>query len=180
MQSALSKIVPPKVIFINRDKAAAVHESAREVRVSAKIVVFGEAEGFESLESILNGHFDETEIDGFSCAKLRSIRDPALILSTSGTTGYPKGVEIAYASFVIPMTFHISSDDVALWLNPLHWISSALLTVRTIVSCTKVIKSSGFDKDRLCQVIEKYKVSCRNIRRSIFLKPSFTDNSYKI
>lgn len=132
--------------------------------VSTKIVVFGDAfDEFESLELILSSkQFKAVDIDAFSCA-LKSIKDPAIILLSCGTTGFLRDVEVPYMIFLAPSNRQIPimrSGDVGLWFESLCWIISLILTVRAILEYVKVIKSSGFDEEhQLCQIIQKYEVS---------------------
>ncbi|EFN89420.1 Luciferin 4-monooxygenase [Harpegnathos saltator] len=158
------KIVKPKVIFVNGNKAATILEVATKLGVSPKIVVFDETEGFESLESILNGHFDEAEVDGFSCTTLKknNIRETTVVLFSSGTTGLPKAIEIPHTLFTSLSRMEVppmSPSDVGLWFGSLSWITSVLLTIHTILSYATAIKCSGFDCEKVYQMIGKYKVT---------------------
>ncbi|XP_072764841.1 uncharacterized protein [Anoplolepis gracilipes] len=99
----------PKVIFTDVDKASTIFNVAKMMKISTKIVVFEkkgkkkgkkadkEEEEFESVKSILNGDFDETEIDEFSCTELESSRDTAVILFSSGT------IDVTWAFLKISM-----------------------------------------------------------------------------
>lgn len=152
----------PKIIFINKDKAVTVREVAKEINIATKIVVFDEIEGFESIESIMNGDYDQAEIETFSCTKLKSLRDTGLLLFSSGTTGSPKGAEIPNNVFmsaqnndILVMTF----GNVYFWTGSLSWVSSVLMTVNCIVCYTKAIKYPRFEKEEVCRIIQKYKVN---------------------
>lgn len=167
------------MIFVNDDKASTVLEAAMELHVPAKVIAFGsEVDGFVSLESILNGDFDEAEIDGFFCAKLKRIRDTAAILFSSGTTGFPKGVEVSHLALAAPIIHNfvpntIHPDTIVLWFGSLNWSTSMLLTIRAMLLGVRMIKSSGFDSEKLCRLIETYKVS--NIRRRNITRENVND-----
>ncbi|XP_072764833.1 uncharacterized protein [Anoplolepis gracilipes] len=169
----------PKVIFTDVDKASTIFNVAKMMKISTKIVVFEkkgkkkgkkadkEEEEFESVKSILNGDFDETEIDEFSCTELESSRDTAVILFSSGTIDVSrKHVTIPHAFFTSPsnqQTPIMSSNDVGLWVESLHWNISLLLTVRAILSYVKAVKINNLFnpsyEECFCNIIQKYKVT---------------------
>lgn len=146
---------------MNGNKAVTVHEVAMKLCISPKIVVYDEVEGFESLESILDDkHFDKNEVNEFSCTT-SNMRNTAVMLFSSGTTGLPKAVEISQTMFIVPAFWQVprqSSGSIGLWFGSLSWITSVVLTVRTILSFSTAVKYAGFDSEKVCRVIEKYKV----------------------
>ncbi|KAM0726069.1 Luciferin 4-monooxygenase [Formica fusca] len=175
----------PKVIFTDIDKAPTILKVANMTKVSTKIIILNkkseEEEKFESLESILNSDFDEPEIDEFTCAKLDSKKHIAVILFSSGTIGdIRKHVAISHAFFTSPSNQQIpimSSNDVGLWVESLHWNISLLLTVRCILSYVKAVKINKFlnpsFENCFCDIIQKYKVTW------VFLKIAMSDDFSK-
>ncbi|XP_029669340.1 4-coumarate--CoA ligase-like 7 isoform X2 [Formica exsecta] len=169
----------PKVIFTDFDKAPCILKIARIMNISTKIVIFekkdkkkskaksNEINTFISMVSILNGAFDKTEIDEFSCVELKSSKDTAMIIFACGVTGLiPKDVVIPHTFFTAPSNQEapvMVSNDVGLWPASLGWNISLLLTVRAILSYVKAIKFHRLfdtsDKSHLCNLIEKYKVT---------------------
>lgn len=147
---------------MNGNKAGTILEIAIKLHVSPKIVVYDEVENFESLESILDdAHFDKSEIDGFSCTT-KDLRDTAVMLFSSGSTDLPKAVEISSILMTCPSVRQApiqSPGSVGLWFGSLSWCTCVMLTIRTILSYSTAVKFTGFDSEKVCQVIEKYKVS---------------------
>lgn len=164
----------PKVIFkVDFDKAPCILKIARIMNISTKIVIFekkdkkksktksNEINTFISMVSILNGAFDKTEINEFSCVELESSKDTTMIIFACGVTGaIPKDVVIPHTFFTAPSNQEapvMVSDDVGLWPVFLGWNISLLLTVRAILSYVKAIKFHGlFDtghKSHLCNLI---------------------------
>lgn len=137
-----------------------MYEVVRELHSYVKIIVFGEVKWFMPLDLILE-EFDKTEMEGFSCTKLQNLLDTAIILFSSGTTDLPKSVKISQRSLTLAAEAQIPTiypDDVALWFESLNWITGTLLTIRTILSCIKVVKSYDFEEEKFCQITQKYKV----------------------
>ncbi|XP_050462570.1 luciferin 4-monooxygenase-like isoform X4 [Cataglyphis hispanica] len=165
----------PKVIFTDVDKVSSILNVANMLNISTKIIVLfeeeeeekEETEKVESINSILMNDFDEAEVDEFSCIKLESNKDIAVILFSVGTIGdIRKHVTIPYAFFTSPSNQHVpimSSNDVGMWNESLHWNISLLLTVRCILSYVKAIKINEFLYPSLemsfCNIIEKFKVT---------------------
>ncbi|XP_050462569.1 luciferin 4-monooxygenase-like isoform X3 [Cataglyphis hispanica] len=163
----------PKVIFTDIDKAPTIHNVAKIMNVSTKIVVFKkeceEEERFESLNSILNNDFDEDEIDKFSCTKLESSKDTAVILFSSGSIDYlRKHVTIPHSFFISPSNQHVPimiPNNVGIWLDSLHWNIGLLLTIRCILSYVKAIKvykdikTIATSQVSLSDSIQKYQVN---------------------
>ncbi|XP_070169309.1 luciferin 4-monooxygenase-like [Polyergus mexicanus] len=175
----------PKVIFTDIDKAPLILNVVNMMKISTKIVVLNkksnEEEKFESLKSILNSDFDEDEINEFTCAKLENDRHIAVTLFSSGTIGdIRKHVAISHAFFTSPSNQQIpvmSSNDVGLWVESLHWSISLLLTVRAILSYVKAVKINEFLNPSFekcfCDIIQKYKVTW------VFLKIAMGNDFYK-
>jgi len=83
------------IIFADVDKASSNLRLTKIMIISTTIVVFIREnkesehkmeEKFQSLKFILNSNFNKTEINEFFCTKLKSSKDTAVILLSSGTT----------------------------------------------------------------------------------------------
>ncbi|KAL6261573.1 hypothetical protein P5V15_006659 [Pogonomyrmex californicus] len=172
--------ITPKVIFTDYDNADKINTVIKKKRINIKVIVFGthEDKKFESLDVILSGkELNMIAVNTFACVKLKSNRDPAIILLSSGTTGFCRDVEIPHTIFTalsnneVP---YMKFGQIGLWFESLHWIIGLLLTVRAIISYVTVIKASGFDDEhQLCQIIEKYKVDW------VFLESSMSNKLQK-
>lgn len=126
-----------------------------------------------SLKSILNGYFHKIKINEFSCTKLKSNKDIAVILFSSGSTNVIKQhVALPHAFFTDPSNQQIPDmkfNDVGLWVESLSWNISLLLTVRAILSYVTAVKinivlkhgntMSESDVDYFCNAIQEYKVT---------------------
>ncbi|XP_072764875.1 luciferin 4-monooxygenase-like isoform X2 [Anoplolepis gracilipes] len=175
-----------KVIFTDDiDKALTILAWKKEMNISIKIVLFkkknkklGENEmEFESVKSILNGDFDETEIDEFSCTKLESNRDTvAILFSYHSRDEVQKHVTISQAFLTSPSNYQLpimSPNDVGLWVESLHWNVSLILTVRAILSYVKAVKISNLldlSQECFCNTIQKYKVTWVFLKYSMAVK----------
>lgn len=150
----------PKVTFVDNKMAAKIYKIATKFNISTRIVVFDETKEFESLESILNDNSYKAEIDRF-CAWDRDLRQTAMILFTSGTTGLPKAVNISDTIFIDWANGRsiLLRNSIGLWYAPLGCIIGAVLTVRAILSHVKVIKPlCCFCPEDMCDKIQTYKV----------------------
>lgn len=160
----------PEVIFIDSNdyeelvRAILLLNKEEEVVTPPKIITFDKIENVDSLESILNGDFDQAEIDKFSCEETKPMSIMANMFSPSATS-YPGKTHVRYMAFTYPSNQEMpamSPDDIGLWYGSLVWPYNLILIVRSIVSYVTVIKSSKFTDEDMCKVIEKYKVYKHN------------------
>lgn len=162
----------PKVIFIDEDVASRLKSAFAFLwqfklrRPIPKIVVFGKFERFfDFFELILNGGFDDAEIDEFSCVKIDPRSTVALIFNSNATTYETRELCIRHFAFTYPSNQEVPimfPGDIGLWYGSICWTYNILLTFRSIISYVTVIKSSKFDEINLYETIEKYKVTYNN------------------
>ncbi|XP_072764855.1 luciferin 4-monooxygenase-like [Anoplolepis gracilipes] len=175
-----------KIIFLDDiDKASTILAEIKKMNISTKIVIFekeskelgNEEEEFETVTSILNGNFEETEINAFSCTELESNRDTVAILFSSNSRDViPKHVTISQAFLTSPSNYQLpimSPNDVGLWVESLHWNVSLILTVRAILSYVKAVKISNLldlSQECFCNTIQEYKVTWVFLKYSMAVK----------
>lgn len=156
-------LTSPKIVFVNAASAENLIEAAKEENLKVKVVVIGSLPGFLSLVDILEDQVDSLEIDEFLCSKIDDPCDLAMICSSSGSTGMPKGAELSYASLynsVTPVEEIHLKNEVSLWLPTVRWHYGLTLIFEVILSDSKrIIIPDNLGEIEICKVIQNHKVS---------------------
>ena len=147
-------------MFADDAAAPTALEVAQEIGMNLKIVVLGKTPGLQSLDEILAGE-DAKLVADFNCTKLSSLRDPAFIVCTSGTTGRPKGALHTHESLFGNLNLAVAFGDAntSLVFSPIAWISGLLLMLRGVVAKDRRIVYPEFTEKKTLEFIEKYKVN---------------------
>lgn len=153
------KITKPKIVFANEDTAETISKVAEDMNLDVKIVVFGKVRGFLNFESII-AEAGIHEVENFKCTPVKNPNKTAVILSTSGTTGAPKGVALAHSVYLqqmLPIHYVISQHQVLIFTS-LAWYTGTLLMITTMCKKAPRLVPPPFEENIACELIEKYKV----------------------
>ncbi|XP_034947684.1 plipastatin synthase subunit D-like [Chelonus insularis] len=154
-------LTEPKVLFVHEKLADPVLEAIKNGKNNIKVIIFGQRPGYESFRDILKTVTTE-EIDQFRCVKIDKPTEPIMILYTSGTTSYPKGVLHTYGSLTHMKHFETAPtvfNTVNLVFFGIYWVSGVLCTLHQIFTRSTMVICNKIPVDEACKLIEKYKIS---------------------
>ncbi|XP_012221981.2 luciferin 4-monooxygenase-like [Linepithema humile] len=152
-----------KIIFVNAASVKNLMNAVKEENLEIKVVVIGNMPGFISLTDILEEQVISSEINEFYCTEVENPCDLAMICSSSGTTGMPKGTELSYASLynsITPIEEVHLINEVSLWMPTIRWHYGLTLMIEVIISNSKkVIIPDIINEVEICKIIQKYGVT---------------------
>lgn len=89
-------------------------------------------------------------------------QDIAMIICSSGTTGFSKGVCLTHAALLDEMA-HLSfvySSDVMLCFSSLYWITGVITLLKgTMCGATRIITTDTYSPELQLHFVEQYKVT---------------------
>lgn len=118
------KLSREKIVSTEESLVDSLIEAAKLENHDIKIVVFDKASNAIPFPKILQDH-RKCDVNNFECTSVDNVHDTAIIAYSSGTTGFPKGVQIFHysclmLSFLRIWEFVMSlMDDIGI-LD--HWI----------------------------------------------------------
>jgi fatty-acyl-CoA synthase len=175
-----TRLAPPEVQFALRDAGSTVlvhsrslatlaENGSRDTSVTRRIVVQDTPEAVSDFPA---ASVPVEELDAVIAAASPdrldvavSQDDPAMILYTSGTTGFPKGAVLTHANitwncFNVLVDYDFLSTDVALMISPLFHVASLNMgLLPTLLKGGTVILEPRFDPGRALALIERYRAT---------------------
>ncbi|XP_066998604.2 luciferin 4-monooxygenase [Anabrus simplex] len=160
VMTALLKIYQPKYIFCDPNFATAVEQVIPHLDSHPELLQFGRWSAWdEFIQRRSSPNYNPMEIPSFW-------EREAIIMCSSGTTGFPKGVILTHKSILAQMIVAIGphvelmrSDDTVLQLSPIFWISGLFQQLLPLVSGATVVILSSFSADKILKTIQEYKVT---------------------
>lgn len=160
----LLKLVRPKVIFVSTDSLDFMEKCLNESQVETELVVFGHSRKYSLFSEYLMPNLEE---ENFKPVHIDDSNETAIILFSSGTTGFPKGICLSHYSVLR----HLNDEDsfeykevnarsASVWLfyTTFYWISATTFFIARITEGDAVVICSKFEAFNAWRYIEKYKV----------------------
>ncbi|XP_043287317.1 4-coumarate--CoA ligase 1-like isoform X2 [Venturia canescens] len=156
-------LAKPKVVFVDEPSTCLVIAAANEIKMELIIVVFGKSSKAQSLDDVIETQHTEI-VSTFNCTKLSSLDEPAVIVFTSGTTGFPKGSLHSNRSVLgnLPVwteTKESNGPVTSMIFSPLAWATGVMIMLRSIFQYETRIIYPEFNEEKSLELIEKYKVN---------------------
>ncbi|KAI8442000.1 hypothetical protein MSG28_005656 [Choristoneura fumiferana] len=137
----LFKIVEPKIAFCEYEMYEVYHKAVQDLGLNTKIVTFG------------GGEVATFDTDKVYC----------WLISTSGTTGFPKVVALRHSHILHNSGFYsyaetnVSERRTALNLSSIQWISACYNVLTMPIHYTMVLTSAPPTTEHVIDIINKYK-----------------------
>ncbi|XP_050517592.1 uncharacterized protein LOC126892162 isoform X2 [Diabrotica virgifera virgifera] len=159
MESAyLLKDVRPKIIFVVPEGLELMETSVKQAGLDTEIVVYGSSDTHTEFSSFLEPHENEEK---FAPTEADSLKDTAVIMFSSGTTGLPKGIILNHLgllgqALLLPICGSIGT--IYLTYSTLYWISAVLYQLAGIIIGGAKVTVQKMDPHETWKLIDKYKV----------------------
>ncbi|KAF2885425.1 hypothetical protein ILUMI_20748 [Ignelater luminosus] len=156
----LLKQVRPKMIFVVPEGVELIENTLKEIGINAKIVVFGQTLKHTSYSEFLKPSPDENK---FVPYEVENVKDTAVIVFSSGSTGSPKGICLSHYG-LLGQIYVLSPDFqpglTVLTFSNLFWLAAVSFTVLCIPFGMNRLVYPRFKEGRLIwNTLKTYKVN---------------------
>lgn len=152
----------PKLIFVDEERVELMLKAAKLENSNVKLIVMGKHSKLQSLNEILSFQTEE-EVENFILVNDKSPHEAALIMVTSGTTGFSKPVLFSsqLVSKIVKGDSCIDPSQTPRVLCHVHISSMGglRLTLQSVVQKYTIVVASGYNNEhQFLKIIEKNKV----------------------
>ncbi|GAB0092212.1 4-coumarate--CoA ligase 1 [Sergentomyia squamirostris] len=151
----------PSIVFCDYENYETVQNSVTKIGSNIKVINFGKRiENVDNIEDYLvktgrEQSLEIVEVDVKTCA---------LILCSSGTTGFSKGVSVSHQhllyAFGQPTFLQNWENGTMFCFSSLYWYTGiSHLLVTTFLGLTRIITTEMYSPDLCMSIIQKYKVT---------------------
>ncbi|XP_045770758.1 luciferin 4-monooxygenase-like [Maniola jurtina] len=180
------KCCVPKIVFCQGSKAQTVQQALNLLNMSAQIIAFDENEDCLSFLKFLDVYGGDTTTEDFKPAEFDPEETHAFLVTTSGSTGFPKTAILNHKnimmSFPFIMTAHTKFPtpvNLALVVSPIQWLSSTFVFIMgPILRFTRLQTSSPTTPEHVYYLINKYRPDFTNMSPTFLrtlLKPGYRE-----
>jgi 4-coumarate--CoA ligase len=151
----------PIIIFCDSNNVETVQAAVTEMKSGAEIFTITEkVDGYRCVTEILESTAD---LFNFTYPQI----DPnstALILCSSGSTGFPKGIQKSHRNIITEFRpnsdFNPNGNSSIFQFSAIFWFSGSLfMIVGTLFKYSRIITTRAFDPSFLVEIVNKYKVT---------------------
>ncbi|RZC40667.1 AMP-binding domain containing protein [Asbolus verrucosus] len=168
-------VCPPAMIFCTSKPLVTILKIRTEPFIPKNIVIYDDETSEDARN--FNNLLEHTEGgESFSPVELDPKEEVAFILTSSGTTGFPKCVMLTHASFRVnlicfgdPLAFDLNPQESVIAFLPFFHIYGQSVLLASVLHATKFVILDKFVPDRFLQIIQDHRITKLLVVPPIFL-----------
>ncbi|XP_058976614.1 uncharacterized protein LOC131801702 [Musca domestica] len=151
----------PKIIFCDAENYKNALYVVQMLQLDAKIILMtGSIGSVLNIKDLIKKREDVDDLSIFPCTKMTS-SDTAAILSSSGTTGTPKGILCSHHAMLHNVPYlNATMDSVLMCFSSMFWATGVTHFVQGLLySALRIVPDRPYRPEYFLDVIKRYKVT---------------------